>query len=133
MGQIRWRPTGITDRAVECGLHSLKRIYGKRVDYRTRHWNRTSPPWLASRGAANSQRSISESPSLGMVKNAASRLDLAEPSTYSNRVVRLSISVTLPIGESPTLSKRIVKSTISPGLAWLVEATLMTRSLGFSG
>ena len=28
----------------------------------------------------------------------ASRLDLAEPSTYSRRVVKLSTSVTLPIG-----------------------------------
>ena len=67
--------------------------------------------WPTGSGSVNSHRSTSESPSFCSVEKSAVRLLCAVPGTYSNRVVRLSISTTCLIAWSPRLSKRIVKST----------------------
>ena len=82
------------------------------------------PPWPGSSGFDTSHRTTTDSPSLGCVENFASTLHWALWGMYSSRVLRLSRIVTLPIGWSPMLSKRIVKSTSSPGLAHDVEASL---------
>ena len=70
---------------------------------------------------------------VGLGGELAGTLHWAVSGTYSSRVERLSRIVTLPIGWLPTLSKRMVKSTVSPGSAKCVEATLITRSWGWAG
>ena len=79
------------------------------------------------------QRTTSESPSLGPVENLAFTLHWALLGMYSNRVLRLSRRETLRMAWMPRLSKRMVKSTSSPGSANNVEATLTTRSRGLAG
>src|SRR5688572_32578871 len=79
------------------------------VAYRTRQVNRTRPPSPGASGSITSQRSTRESPWFGSTEKLAPTLDCALPGTYSRRVVRLSMIVTLPITSPPTLSKRSVK------------------------
>ena len=91
---------------------------------------RNTPPLPAGNGPLSTQRTTSDSPSLGCAENLAPRHDWRLPGTYSSRVVRLSTSCTLLMVWFPTLSKRIVNETSSPGSAKGVEATLTTRNLG---
>src|SRR4051812_13099893 len=70
---------------------------GLLMTYRTFTLNRNIPPAPGFTGSLISQRSTNEPTSFCSVMKSAFTLLFADPGTYSNRVVRLSAIVTLPI------------------------------------
>ena len=72
---------------------------------RTKQRKRKTQPLPGGSASLSTQRTISDSPSLGCVENLAFRLHWALRGTHSSRVVRLSTICTLPMGWWPTLSR----------------------------